>query len=54
MASRKFICRERSYVNNRIVEEGEIIEFDGEPSPNLELYADTPEGKAAKQEKTKE
>lgn len=43
MAKRKFICRERSFVNNRIVEEGEIIEYDGEPSPNLELYEEKKE-----------
>jgi hypothetical protein len=27
---------QKSYINNRIVEEGEIIEYDGELSGNLE------------------
>jgi hypothetical protein len=27
---------QKSYINNRIVEEGEIIEYDGELSENLE------------------
>ena len=27
----------KSYIGNRIVEEGEVVDFDGEPSDNLEL-----------------
>jgi hypothetical protein len=26
----------KSFINNRIVEEGEVVEFDGEPGSNLE------------------
>lgn len=28
---------QKSFIGNRIVEEGEVIEYDGEPSSNLEL-----------------
>lgn len=28
---------QKSYINNRIVEEGEIVEYDGKPGTNLEL-----------------
>lgn len=28
---------QKSYVGNRIVEEGEVVEYDGEASDNLEL-----------------
>jgi hypothetical protein len=27
---------QRSFINNAILEEGAVIEFDGEPGPNLE------------------
>ncbi len=32
----KYTVLERSFINNRIVEEGDVIDFDGEPGPNLE------------------
>lgn len=28
---------QKSFINNAIVEEGEIVEYDGKPSDNLEL-----------------
>jgi hypothetical protein len=31
---------QKSFINNAIVEEGEVIEYDGEPSDNLELIPD--------------
>lgn len=33
---------QKSFINNRIVEEGETVEYDGEPSANLELVEDAP------------
>lgn len=27
---------QKSFVNNRIVEEGEVVDYDGDPGPNLE------------------
>lgn len=41
----------KSFINNTIVEEGDIIEFDGLASTNLELI---PEEKPAKAKKGKE
>lgn len=40
----------KSFINNSIVEEGEVIEFDGKPGSNLELVQDEakPAGKAKK------
>jgi hypothetical protein len=48
MAMRKFRVLEKSYIVNRIVEEGEIVEYDGEPSANLELVDDKQEAKGVK------
>lgn len=31
----KYKVLERSFINNAIVEAGEIVEYDGEPSSNL-------------------
>jgi hypothetical protein len=31
---------EKSFINNGIREEGEIVEYDGKPGRNLELVAD--------------
>ena len=28
---------QKSFIGNRIVEEGEVVDYDGEPSDNLEL-----------------
>ena len=33
----KYRVLEKSFINNAIAEEGDIVEFDGEPSYNLEL-----------------
>lgn len=33
----KYMVLEKSYINFELVEEGAIIEFDGEPGANLEL-----------------
>jgi hypothetical protein len=38
---------EKSYINNSIYEEGDVVEYDGIPSENLELVT----GKKAKAEK---
>ena len=32
----RYKVKERSYINNRVVEAGEIIEFAGKPGKNLE------------------
>lgn len=29
---------EKSFINNRIVEAGEVVEYDGEPGPNLKAF----------------
>lgn len=39
----KYKVLQKSFIGNRIVEEGEIVDYDGEPSENLE-----PVDKAAK------
>jgi len=37
----------KSFINNSIVEEGEIVEYDGKPGSNLELIDDDkPKSKA--------
>ena len=33
----KYKVIQKSYINNKIVEEGEIVEYDGEVFENLEL-----------------
>lgn len=33
----KYKVLQKSFINNQILEEGEIVEYDGEPSSNLEL-----------------
>lgn len=33
----KYKVLQKSYINNKIVEEGEIVEFDGDVSDNLKL-----------------
>jgi len=37
---------EKSFIGNAIREEGDIVEYDGEPSPNLELVKPAKPGKA--------
>ena len=37
---------QKSFIGTKLVEEGEIVEYDGEPSDNLELVqAEKPAGK---------
>lgn len=38
---------EKSFINDRLVDEGEIIEFEGEPGSNLEVL-DPPAAKDSK------
>jgi hypothetical protein len=39
---------ERSFINNAIVEEGAVVEYDGEASSNLELIVEEKPAKKAK------
>lgn len=50
--AKQYCVLERSFINNTVVEEGEIVEYDGKPGKNLELI----EGrrKAQKADKTAE
>ena len=41
---------QKSYVGNRIVEEGEVVEYDGEASDNLELIEQPKQAKGKKSE----
>lgn len=38
---------QKSFIGNRIVEEGEVVDYDGEPSENLELIKQAKGKKAA-------
>ena len=42
----KYKVLEKSFINNAIVEEGAIIEYDGEASDNLELIKEEKPAKA--------
>lgn len=45
----KYRVLTKSYINNSIVEAGELVEFDGKPGSNLELVeGDKPEAKPVK------
>ena len=46
----KYQVLERSFINNTIVEEGAIVEYEGKPGKNLKLVEDepAPKRKAAK------
>ena len=44
----KYRVLEKSFINNAVVEEGQVIEFDGEASSNLELIEDEKPAKKAK------
>ena len=44
MATNTYRVLQRSFINHRLVEEGELIEFDGEAGSNLELVE--PESRA--------
>ena len=35
--TKKYLVLARSFINNRLVEEGDIVEYDGKPGTNLEL-----------------
>lgn len=43
----------RSYINNAIREEGDVVEYDGRPGSNLELIKAPKEAKAQKAEAAK-
>ena len=40
---------QKSFINNRIVEEGEVIDYDGEASDNLEPLKPAKKGKPAEE-----
>lgn len=43
----KYRVLTKSFINNTIVEAGDVVEYDGKPGSNLELVeADKPEAKA--------
>lgn len=45
----KYKVLAKSFINNSIVEEGDIVEYDGKPGSNLELVeGDKPEVKGGK------
>jgi len=44
----KYHVLEKSYINNRIVEAGEIVEYDGTPGGNLSLVEPELQGNKAK------
>lgn len=41
---------ERSFIGNMLVDEGAIVEYDGEPGPNLEPVKAKAKGKADAEE----
>lgn len=43
----KYRVLEKSFINNRLVDEGTEIEFDGEAGPNLELVDEPKKGRSA-------
>ena len=45
----KYKVLEKSFIDNAIREEGEIVEYEGEAGPNLELIEE-PKGRRSKQE----
>lgn len=49
----KYRVTERSFINNRLVEAGEIVDYDGEPAGNLEAVKDEAESKAKGKASTK-
>lgn len=46
----KYKVLEKSFINNSLAEEGETVEFDGEPGPNLELIEEPKPQKAPKEQ----
>lgn len=44
----KYRVLEESFINNSIAAVDEIVEYDGEPSDNLELVEDVPPAKSKK------
>lgn len=48
----KYRTLSKSFINNTIVEEGEIVEYDGKPGSNLELIKETKGGKKPEETKT--
>lgn len=48
MATKTYRVLQRSFIDNRLVEEGEIIEYDGEAGSNLELIKPDKPGRSTK------
>lgn len=44
----QYLVVEKSFIDNRIVEEGATVEFSGEPGPNLQLVDAQATGKNKK------
>lgn len=42
----QYTVLERSFINNALAEAGDIVDYDGEPGPNLELIE--PDSKSSK------
>lgn len=39
---------QRSFIGNRLVDEGDVVDYEGEPSDNLECIDDAPSKKGKK------
>ena len=52
--SKKYRVLTKSFINNAIREEGDIVEFDGKPGSNLELIVEAAADKPAKGKAAKE
>ena len=50
----KYKVLELSFINNAIVDAGAVIEYDGEPGPNLELIEEAKPAKTKAAEPTSE
>ena len=45
----KYRVLEKSFINNAIVDEGDEVDYSGEPGPNLELIEKARPGRPARQ-----
>jgi len=50
----RYLVLAKSFINNTIVEEGEVVEYDGKPGSNLELVKATKSKTEAKAESKSE
>ena len=48
----KYRVLERSFINNALLEEGAIVEYDGEVASNLELIEEPKKGKSKAADET--